>query len=99
VTASLTSFTVISCCAPGCTKQYVGDLRFDLVSVRTARVPIIDRALAAAGWITVGNETICPACADRLLAIAERRGELAEVESQLRTARSVRACLQGIEVG
>ena len=99
MTVPLTRFTVISCAGATCTAQYVGDLQLDMAQVRTARVPIINRALAAAGWATVGRSHYCARCFDRLWLEASTDKSLRALERELDSARSVRRELQGIEVG
>ncbi len=92
-------FTVIGCAGARCSAQYVGDVQLDVLQIRTARVPIINRALAAAGWATVGRGYYCPACFDRLWLEASTDRTLRELERELDNARTVRSALQEIEVG
>lgn len=99
MTAPITRWTVIHCASKNCSRQYVGDLQLETLQVRTARVPIIERALAAAGWATVNKQHWCPRCFDRLWLEASTDKSLRHLERELDSARSVRRQLQGIEVG
>lgn len=95
MTASPLRWTVIPCSSPyACRAQFVADLNLEFT--RPSRVPIIDRAMAAKGWATVGVHPYCPACFERVTNDQFVHRTLA---IQVQDAHRIMPVLRQIEVG
>lgn len=94
-------WTVIDCQSPyECDVQFVADINLDPFAIRTARVPLVDRALAAKGWVTVGNQPTCPDCFVKLEEAARKSRDFAKsMGAEILRASTARSIHGTIEVG